>query len=202
LPSAAANGQPVSDRDHLESCEHCQAEAKRWQLVADGIRAERPVTRRRLPVLAASLAAALVVIAGTGIGESVPLSYLASGMKVLADGPRSGKTITALHVSIRPGLAGVKGRVEVPRGFAAVRGKVTSLKLTGFTLVTAKGSHVTAGGSFQPRRSCSYRGARSTWWSAAAHLPPSTRRSPRHWSPGNGRLSSYQGLADEGKGRG
>ena len=37
---AGAAGQPVGDRarEHLASCEHCQLEANRWNLVADGVR--------------------------------------------------------------------------------------------------------------------------------------------------------------------
>ena len=37
---AEAAGQPVGDRarEHLASCEHCQLEANRWNLVADGVR--------------------------------------------------------------------------------------------------------------------------------------------------------------------
>ena len=37
---AEAAGQPVGDRarEHLAGCENCQREAKRWNLVADGIR--------------------------------------------------------------------------------------------------------------------------------------------------------------------
>ena len=37
---AGAAGQPVRDpaREHLASCEHCQHEANRWNLVADGVR--------------------------------------------------------------------------------------------------------------------------------------------------------------------
>jgi len=36
---AEVNGQPVADRarEHLASCAHCQLEASRWNLVADGI---------------------------------------------------------------------------------------------------------------------------------------------------------------------
>jgi hypothetical protein len=33
-------GRPISDlvREHLAGCEHCQREANRWNLVADGVR--------------------------------------------------------------------------------------------------------------------------------------------------------------------
>ena len=37
---AEAAGEPVGDRarEHLASCEHCQREANRWNLVAEGVR--------------------------------------------------------------------------------------------------------------------------------------------------------------------
>jgi len=68
----AANGQPVSAQDHLAGCEYCQAEAMRWQLVADGVRgrAAQPARNRRFPVAAAGVAAALVLI-GTGAGVAL-----------------------------------------------------------------------------------------------------------------------------------
>jgi hypothetical protein len=38
--TAEANGQAISDRarEHLAACEHCRAEANRWNLVAGGVR--------------------------------------------------------------------------------------------------------------------------------------------------------------------
>ena len=85
---AAAAGQPAGDqaREHLASCEHCQREVNRWNLVADGVRglaAAAPETaqparprrtgRRVLPgpwrravVVAGSAAAALVLLVGLG----------------------------------------------------------------------------------------------------------------------------------------
>jgi hypothetical protein len=46
---AEAAGQPIGDqaRDHLTGCEHCQLEANRWNLVADGSAAWRPQRRRQ-----------------------------------------------------------------------------------------------------------------------------------------------------------
>ena len=84
---AGAAGQPVRDRarEHLANCEHCQREASRWNLVADG---SRPGSRRlgdaptpwpqRTPQhvgrpwkraiwAVASAAAALVLLVGGGI---------------------------------------------------------------------------------------------------------------------------------------
>jgi hypothetical protein len=85
---AGAAGQPVGDqaREHLASCEHCQREANRWNLVADGVRslaADAPETAqparprrtrgrvlagpwRRAIVVAGSVAAALVLLVGVG----------------------------------------------------------------------------------------------------------------------------------------
>ena len=43
-----AAGQPVGDRarEHLIGCEHCQREAKRWNVVADGVRGLAAAARR------------------------------------------------------------------------------------------------------------------------------------------------------------
>jgi len=89
---AEVTGQAIDDRarEHLASCEHCQLEANRWNLVAVGVRglaaaapAPAPApspqpTRlrllagpRRRTVLAASAAAALVLVAGVGYGTGV-----------------------------------------------------------------------------------------------------------------------------------
>jgi hypothetical protein len=88
---AEVTGQAVDDRarDHLARCEHCRAEANRWDLVAGGVRrlaavapqAAQPArprhTRprvlagpRRRTILAASVAAALVLLAAVGYGAS------------------------------------------------------------------------------------------------------------------------------------
>ena len=92
---AEAAGQPVGDRarEHLASCEHCQLEASRWNLVADGIRglaaatpepaqpAQRrprhtrqrgPASRwRRAILVGGSAAAALVLLVGVGVATGV-----------------------------------------------------------------------------------------------------------------------------------
>jgi hypothetical protein len=87
---AGVTGQAVADqaREHLASCEHCQLEANRWNLVADGVRDLAPAApapapaasprrgrlrllagpRRRVTLVAASAAAAIVLLAGVGIG--------------------------------------------------------------------------------------------------------------------------------------
>jgi hypothetical protein len=84
---ASAADQPIGDRanEHLAGCEHCQLEANRWNLVADGVRglvaaAPEPAqparprrTRQRVPapwrramLVTASAAAALVLLVGIG----------------------------------------------------------------------------------------------------------------------------------------
>jgi hypothetical protein len=90
---AGAAGQPIGDRarEHLASCEHCQREANRWNLVADGVRGlaaavpetaqpARPGrTRRRVlagpwrraMLVAGSAAAALVLLVVAGVAAGV-----------------------------------------------------------------------------------------------------------------------------------
>lgn len=85
---AGAAGQPVGDRarEHLASCAHCQREANRWNLVADGVRGlaaatpepgqparMRPIRGRvlagpwrRALLVAGGAAAALVLFVGAG----------------------------------------------------------------------------------------------------------------------------------------
>src|ERR1700727_1818526 len=85
---AKAAGQPIGDRarKHLAACEHCQLEANRWNLVAEGVRGlaaaatgtaapARPRRARqralagpwrRVMLVAVSAAAALVLLAGVG----------------------------------------------------------------------------------------------------------------------------------------
>ena len=56
---AEVTGQAIADRarEHLTRCEHCQLEANRWNLVADGVRdltaatpeAAQPARSRRMP---------------------------------------------------------------------------------------------------------------------------------------------------------
>ena len=86
---AKVTGQPVDERarEHLARCEHCQLEANRWNLVADGVRdlaaaapetaqpARPRLTRRRVlagpwrraMLVAGSAAAALVLLVGGSV---------------------------------------------------------------------------------------------------------------------------------------
>jgi Domain of unknown function (DUF5666) len=91
---AQVNGRPVADqaRDHLARCEHCRAEASRWNLVAGGVRALAAITPEMVPpaqpspvrphgpgrpgrraALLASAAAGLVVLGGLGYGATAVL---------------------------------------------------------------------------------------------------------------------------------
>jgi hypothetical protein len=98
---AGAAGQPVGDRarEHLAGCEHCQREANRWNLVADGIRGlaaaapetaqpARPRRTRRhvLPspvrhglLTAGSVAAALVLLVVAGVAAGVVHVHFGGG---------------------------------------------------------------------------------------------------------------------------
>jgi hypothetical protein len=97
---AGAAGQPAGDRarEHLARCADCQAEASRWNLVAGAVRGlaaatpepaapawPRPARARvldgpwrRHPLLAASVAAALVLLAGGGYWAATALTRPAS----------------------------------------------------------------------------------------------------------------------------
>ncbi len=107
---AGAAGQPVGDRarEHLASCEHCQREANRWNLVADGVRglaAAAPETAqparprragRRVPagpwrralLVAGSAAAALVLLVGVGAATGL--------VHVRLSGPGTQTALTAV----------------------------------------------------------------------------------------------------------
>ena len=106
---AGAAGQPVGDRarEHLADCEHCQLEANRWNLVADGIRAlaaagpeaARPfpprrsrqrihVPWRRAMLVAGSAAAALVLLVGVGVATGL--------VHVSLSGPSTQTALTAV----------------------------------------------------------------------------------------------------------
>jgi hypothetical protein len=126
---AEATGQAVGDqaREHLASCEHCQLEARRWNLVAGGVRglttaapeAARPARtgqetrhtrsrlltgRRRGVVLVASAAAAGVLLAAIGYA--------------LVPRPSSGTVLTA--VSGCAPLEQARGSLEQVNGTSLV----------------------------------------------------------------------------------
>jgi hypothetical protein len=112
---AAVTGQPVTARarEHLARCEHCGAEARRWDLVGAGVRglaagtppaappARQPArprllaSRGRRTVLAASAAAALVVIAGVGYGVTAAVTRHSPAAVLTAVTGCSGVTLGA-----------------------------------------------------------------------------------------------------------
>lgn len=102
---AEVTGQAIDDRarEHLTRCEHCGAEANRWNLVAGGVRGLAAATPeaapparprhnrprvlagpRRRTMLAASAAAALVLLGGAGYGVMAALTRHAPGTAVTA----------------------------------------------------------------------------------------------------------------------
>jgi hypothetical protein len=109
---AGAAGQPIGEqaREHLAGCEHCQREASRWNLVADGVRglaAAAPETARparprrtgrqvlagpwrRAILVAGSAAAALVLLIGIGAVLGVVHVHLSGS------GPGTGTALTGV----------------------------------------------------------------------------------------------------------
>ena len=107
---AEVNGQPIDDqaREHLTHCEHCRTEVNRWDLVAGGVRGlaaaapevaqpgrprhTRPRVLagpwRRAMLVAASAAAALVLL--VGVGE------VTGYVHVRLSGPGTGTALTAV----------------------------------------------------------------------------------------------------------
>jgi hypothetical protein len=103
---AEVTGQAIDDRarEHLARCEHCRAEANRWDLVARGVRglaaaatpeAAHPArprhTRprvlagpRRRTMLGAGAAAALVLLGAAGVGVTAALTRHAPGAVLTA----------------------------------------------------------------------------------------------------------------------
>jgi hypothetical protein len=169
---AGAAGQPVGDRarEHLASCEHCQREANRWNLVADGVRslaADAPETAqparprrtrgrvlagpwRRAIVVAGSAAAALVLL--VGVGEATGFVH------VDLSGPGSQTTLTAVTGCSQ--LEQTDGTLEQVNGSSLViktaSGQPVTVTTTATTLVSMSGpllSDITNGASVVVRGS-------------------------------------------------
>ncbi len=162
---AEATGQVADDRvrDHLASCAHCHAEADRWTLVADGVRAlaaaapqaapparprrSRPrvlAGRRQRIVLAVSAAAALALLGATGYGVTAALSGHAPGTQTGA--------LTA--VSGCAGLEQADGTLEQVNGtslvIATASGQPLTVTMSASTRVSLSGaplSDITDGAS-------------------------------------------------------
>jgi hypothetical protein len=152
---AEAAGQPIGDwaRVHLASCEHCQLEARRWNLVAGGIRGlaaaapevaqpARPRrtgrlvpagTWRRALLVAGSAAAALVLLVGVGVVAGVVHVHL---------GNSSETTLTAVTGCAQLEQAG--GTLERVNGSGVViktaSGQPVTVTTTATTKVTASGA--------------------------------------------------------------
>jgi hypothetical protein len=167
---AGAAGQPVGDRarEHLASCEHCQREANRWNLVADGVRglaAAAPETAqparlrrtgqrvlagpwRRAMLVAGSAAAALVLLAGVGA--------VTGRVHVHLSGPGTETALTAVTGCTQ--LEQADGTLEQVNGSRLViktaSGQPVTVTTTATTFVSMSGallSHITDGASVMVR---------------------------------------------------
>ena len=169
---AGAAGQPTGDRarEHLAGCEHCQREANRWNLVADGVRdlataAPEPAqparpgrTGRRVPagpwrralLVAGSVAAALVLL--IGLGEVTGFVH------VHLSGPGSKTALTAVTGCSQ--IEQVDGTLEHVNGNSLVvrtaSGQPVSVTTTATTFMSMSGallSDITDGASVMVRGS-------------------------------------------------
>jgi hypothetical protein len=151
---AEVNGQATGDRarEHLAACEHCRSEANRWSLVAGGVRglaaavpeptpAARPWhTRqhvlagpRRRTMVAASAAAALVLIGGASYGVSAALAGHAPGTA------RTGtKTAALTAVNGCAGLEQALGTLEQVNGTSLVIKTASGQPVTVTTTASTK----------------------------------------------------------------
>jgi len=177
---AEVTGQAIDDRarEHLARCEHCRAEANRWDLVAGGVRglaAATPETAqparpgglrhtrprglagsrlagsRRRAVLAASVAAALVLLAAVGYGAS-RFIHIRFGT------PGNGAETVLTAVSGCAGLEQAAGRLEQVNGTSLVvktaSGQPVTVTTTASTFVSMSGalrSDITDGASVMVR---------------------------------------------------
>jgi hypothetical protein len=176
---AGAAGQPVGDRarEHLASCEHCQREANRWNLVADGVRglaAAVPETAqparpgrtgrrvlagpwRRALLVVGSAAAALVLL--VGLGE------LTGYVHVHLSGPGTSGPGTETALTAVTGCSQIEqadGTLEQVHGSSlvikAASGQPVTVTTTATTFVSMSGgllSDITDGASVMVRGSSS-----------------------------------------------
>jgi hypothetical protein len=169
---AGAAGQPVGDRvrEHLAGCEHCQREANRWNLVADGVRglaAATPETAqparprrtgrrvlagpwRRAMLVAGSAAAALVLLVGVGA--------VTGYVHVHLSGPGTETVLTAVTGCSQ--LEQADGTLEQVTGSSLViktaSGEPVTVTTTATTFVSMSGallSDITDGASVMVRGS-------------------------------------------------
>ena len=177
---AEAAGQPIGQRawEHLAACEQCQLEANRWNLVADGVRglaaaapeavaapeAAQPVrprrTGQRVPagawrratLVAASVAAALVLLVGIGA--------VTGYVHVHLSGPGTETALTAVTGCTQ--LEQADGTLEQVNGSSLViktaSGRPVTVTTTATTFVSMSGSllsDITDGASVMVRGSSS-----------------------------------------------
>src|SRR5580658_2851185 len=168
---AVAAGQPVGDRarKHLAACEHCQLEANRWNLVAEGVRglaAAAPQTAqparparprrgrpragpwRRAMLVAGSAAAALVLLVGVGAVTGL--------VHVRLSGPGTKTALTAVTGCTQ--LRQADGTLEQVNGRSLViktaSGQPVTVTTTATTFVSMSGpllSDITDGASVMVR---------------------------------------------------
>jgi len=164
-----AAGQPIGDRarEHLAGCQHCQVEAKRWDLVADGVRglaagapeAAQPSwprrTRqrvlapwRRALLVATSAAAAVLLLVGIGA--------LTGLVHVHVPGPSTNTVLTAVTGCSQ--LEQADGTLEQVNGSNLViqtaSGQALTVTTTASTFVSMSGallSDITDGASVMVR---------------------------------------------------
>jgi len=160
---AEVNGQPVADqaREHLASCAHCQLEANRWNLIADGIHglaadapeAPQPVRpqdarqRRRRPVRYAllgvgSAAAAVVLFLGIGSAAGIVKVSFGSGG---GHAPGGGQTaLTAVTGCTQ--LEQASGNLERVNGsdltVKAANGQLVTVTTTAATEIAMSGTQL------------------------------------------------------------
>jgi hypothetical protein len=171
---AVAAGQPAGDRarEHLARCGDCQREANRWNLVASGVRglaaaapeiaqpARPPRTGRRVlagpwrraMLVAGSVAAALVLLAGVG--------EVTGTVHVHLSGPGTGTALTAVTGCSQLEQAG--GTLERVDGSSlvikTVSGQPVTVTTTATTSVSMSGpllGDITDGASVEVRGSSS-----------------------------------------------
>jgi hypothetical protein len=168
---AGAAGQPVGGwaREHLAGCEHCQLEANRWNLVAEGVRGlaaaapeaaqpARPrrtrqrvlVPWRRVTLVVGSAAAALVLLVGIGAVTGLVHVHLS--------GPSTQTVLTAVTGCTQ--LEQADGTLEQVNGNSLViqtaSGQRVTVTTTASTFVSMSGallSDITDGASVMVRGS-------------------------------------------------
>jgi hypothetical protein len=154
---AEVTGQPVADRarEHLASCAHCQLEANRWNLVADGVRglaadapeAPQPARPRRtrrhvLPrpvryglLAVGSAAAALVLLVAIGSAAGVVDVHFGGG---------GGTQTTLTAVTGCAQLEQANGTLERVNGnsvvIKAASGQLVTVTTTAATKIGATGA--------------------------------------------------------------